>query len=149
MNYLEFLQMLCLLASPRLAELDDLSPSPLTPDLFPGLRLFVCKAVSDCQLDFFGKRRHQSGSEGLVPGAVADRFSKVVKTCSHPVEENFSRVRCLLDRLPDMARTLVTVEDANMLERALRVYELHQIDKVMTEMSNDTDMQAVAVTGLF
>ena len=170
MDYTELLQMLCLLALPRLAELDTLStgtassppldPPPLDPPRppFTALRQLIGRACSCGELDFFGTRpSSSSGSSGrsewlpvAAPASDADRLREVLASCaSMKTSSSSSCIESLAECLPEGVRSVAEGLGGarDLLTRtahAFRVFELHQINSVITELLTDTDMQAVA-----
>ena len=177
MDYTELLQMLCLLALPRLAELDTLStgtaspppldpppldPPPLDPPMppFTALRQLIGRACSCGELDFFGTRpSSSSGSSGrsewlpvAAPASDADRLREVLASCASMKTSSSSSSSCiesLAECLPEGVRRVAEGLGGarDLLTRtahAFRVFELHQINSVITELLTDTDMQAVA-----
>ena len=152
MDYLELLQMLTLLALPRLTELDSLSTTttPLPRPFFTSLRQTIARVASCRELSLFRAREEHSGTTGpestsAVP-TIADGLRDVLSNCSTFNTTERTSCHCLQGVkgcLPESLREVVGGGCVCDALRTLRIFELHQISKVLTELLTDTDMQAV------
>jgi hypothetical protein len=149
MDYLELLQMLCLLALPRLAQLDSLLTTPPPHPSFTALRQTIARVTSSRELSLFGTRDVHSGTasmESLTGPALTDGLKDTLGNCSM-IDTTANTGSCclhgVLQCLPEGARELVVGDGVCDTLRTLRIFELHQISKVLTELLTDADMQAV------
>lgn len=142
-DYHELLQMLCLLAQPRLAEVNSLTPPSLPPP-FSDLRDLITQMSLCSDFTFFGTRDLCSKEPPLTP---ADRLREVIENCSTLTRGNRAGSTCMekvMECLPVDLKVLVgSVNDvlAGTLY-ALRIFELNQIVKILRELLTDTDMLA-------
>lgn len=140
MDYHELLQMLCLLAQSRLAEMDSLSP-PLEPP-FADLRDLITRVHLCSDFTFFGTKKGPSQESPPRPG---DRLKDVLDNCNSSSLEGSTCMESLMECLPLDLKVLASgVSD--VLTRTLytiRIYELHQIKRILRELLIDTDMLAV------
>lgn len=147
MDYLDLLQMLTLLALPRLTELDALSPTPPPHPFFTSLRETIARVTSCGQLSLFRTREahcgHTDMGSPLAGPAIADGLRDILGNCSTFESTGCHCLQGVVECLPEGLRGLVV--DGGMYDalRTLRIFELHQISKVLTELLTDTDMQAV------
>lgn len=147
-DYQELLQMLCLLAQSRLTEVDSLSPPYLSPPLSPpfaDLRDLITRVHLCSDFTFFGTNQlHPKDS----PPRPADRLKEVLDNCSSLTNSSPGGSTCvesLMEHLPMDLKVLASgIND--VLTRTLyilRIFELHQIKKIVRELLTDTDMLAV------
>lgn len=153
MDYRELLQMLCLLAQPRLEELAALSSVGAAH--FHNLKELVTRAMSCEELDFFGTRQpHMEGpkqaSMGRLPSAAAvDRLYEVLRRCPRVMADHGPPpALALLGSLPEEFRTRLAVEREEATDTLTQtvcnflIHELQQISRVAAELAVDRDMQA-------
>ena len=152
MDYRELLQMLCLLAQPRLEALAALSSVGAAH--FHSLKELVTRATTCEELDFFATRPpHVEGPEqagmGKLPSAApVDKLHEVLGRCPRvKADHSPPPALALLESLPDELRTRLAVEEeaADTLTRTVcsyLIYELQQINRVAAELAGDRDMRA-------
>lgn len=149
-DYHELLQMLCLLAHSRLAEVDSLSPPYLSPPMnppFTDLRDLITRVHLCSDFTFFGTNQlHPKDSPPIA--RPADRLKEVLDNCSSLTSSSPGGSTCvesLMECLPMDLKVLASGMD-DVLTRTLcilRMYELHQIKTILRELLTDTDMLAV------
>lgn len=147
-DYHELLQMLCLLARSRLAEVDSLSPPYLSPPMSPpftDLRDLITRVNLCSDFTLFGTEQlHPKES----PPRPADRLKEVLDNCSSLTNSSprgSTVMESLTECLP-MDLKIVASGMNDVLTRTLyilRIHELHQIKTILRELLTDTDMVAV------
>ena len=167
LDYLELLQTLCLVALPRLREVDSLLHTTAALASLSPLREAIARASSSRELSWFGHGRKAVEGEGRgevegeergeVEGegrgaverevreekvvVVVDGLREVLRICDlssgcvRGVRECVSEEeeKLLASVSDDLTRTLCT----------LRIFELSQISRIITELTADTDMKTI------
>ena len=173
MDYRELLQMLCLLAGPRLQEVRTLSSAGELAH-FQGLELFVTRAWSSEGLDFFGRgflglvqceepqdhrqlvllrtkgKIHPTPSMVLQCTPLIERLSNLLQNCYRLEAGCESPAQGLLDLLPDSIKEMILHNEATSLLYTttstawiIIIYEIQKIYDIIVEMATDRDLQAL------